>query len=169
MNETQIAETFLAFSQKRLQMSAADIARCVTQLNEEQLWHRGGEHENSIANLLQHLAGNMRQWIVHGIAGEPDIRERDEEFALAPRLTGLEAFAHFRTTLDECCEVIRAVPPARLLEIIDPQPTGTWRHLPILEAIYQVVGHVQLHTGQIIVLTKQLAARDLDLTIPRKR
>jgi len=53
--------------------------------------------------------------------------------------------------------------------VIDPQPTGTWRHLTVLEAIFQVVGHVQLHAGQIIVLTKQMTAKDLDLTMPRKR
>jgi hypothetical protein len=39
----------------------------------------------------------------------------------------------------------------------------------VLEAIYQVVGHVQQHVGQVILLTKQIAAQDLDLTIPRPR
>ena len=43
------------------------------------------------------------------------------------------------------------------------------RHLTILEAIFKVVAHVDMHTGQIILLTKQLAASDLDLTLPRKR
>jgi hypothetical protein len=65
--------------------------------------------------------------------------------------------------------VIAGLAGERLLEVIDPQPTGTWRHLTVLEAIFQVVGHVQLHAGQIIVLTKQMAAKDLDLTMPRKR
>jgi uncharacterized damage-inducible protein DinB len=169
MKDPTVAQTFLDFSVRRLQMSAADIAACVAQLDEEQLWRRGGEHENSIANLLLHLAGNMRQWVLHGIAGHPDVRERDSEFTLAPRVSGLEALATFRATLDECCEVIRTTPASRLLEIIDPQPNGTWRNLPILEAIYQVVGHVQLHAGQIIVLTKQMAAHDLNLSMPRKR
>jgi uncharacterized damage-inducible protein DinB len=170
MQETTIAATFLAFAGKRLQTSATDITRCVAQLTEEQIWHRGGEYENSIANLLQHLAGNMRQWILHGIDGQPDIRKRDEEFALTSQLTAAEAHTLFTTTLDECLEIIRSLQPKRLLDIIDPQPTGTMRHLPVLNVIFQVVGHVQLHTGQIIVLSKQMLGRDLDLYIPpRKR
>ena len=42
--------------------------------------------------------------------------------------------------------------------------------MTILEAIYRIVtGHLQLHRGQIILLTKQLTGADLDLSIPRKR
>jgi uncharacterized damage-inducible protein DinB len=169
MNDNAIAANFLNVSDKRLQMSAADIAHCVAQLDEEQLWRRGGEHENSVANLLLHLGGNMRQWILHGIDDQPDVRERDAEFALAPRVTGLEAFASFRTTVDEARAVIGSLPQERLLQVIDPQPNGTWRHPTVLEAIFQVVGHVQYHAGQIVVLTKQMSGRDLDLTMPRKR
>jgi hypothetical protein len=132
MQEITIAATFLAFADKRLQTSATDLTSCVAQLTEEQIWHRGGEYENSIANLLLHLAGDMRQWILHGIAGQPDVRERDEEFALTSQLTAAEANTLFTTTLDYCLKIIRTLQPERLLEVIDPQPTGTMRHLPVL-------------------------------------
>jgi uncharacterized damage-inducible protein DinB len=164
-----IPENFLAFAVKRLRQSQAEIARCLDQLSEEQMWHRGGDYENSIANLLLHLAGNMRQWVLHGIDGQPDIRLRDDEFTLAPSLSSSEARAIFNRTVEESALVIGSVTADRLLTVIDPQPTGTWRHMTILEAIFQVVGHVQLHKGQIIVLTKQLVQRDLDLSMPRKR
>ena len=111
----------------------------------------------------------MRQWILHGIDNQPDIRQRDEEFALTLSTAPAEARAHFNHTLDEAAAVISSLNPTRLLDIIDPQPTGTWRHATILEAIFKVVAHVEMHTGQIIVLTKQLTATDLDLTMPRKR
>jgi uncharacterized damage-inducible protein DinB len=169
MNDHAIAVSFLSFADKRLGMSADDIARCVAQLSEEQMAHRGGEHENSVTNLLLHLAGNMRQWILHGIAGQPDVRERDAEFALMLETTGAMALTGFRAVLEESRAVIRALPQKRLLEVINPQPGSTWENLSILEAIMQVVGHVQLHAGQIILLTKQMVARDLDLSMPRKR
>jgi hypothetical protein len=169
MQDDAVGAKFLEFAGRRLTMSEADILSCVGMLTEEQMWRRGGDHENSVANLLLHLAGNMRQWILHGIAGHPDVRERDAEFSLEPTLSSAEARAVFVETMAESRKVIAELPPARLLEIIDPQPTGTWRHLTILEGIFQVVGHVQLHAGQIIVLTKQMAAKDLDLTMPRKR
>jgi len=53
--------------------------------------------------------------------------------------------------------------------MIDPQPTGNWGPMTILQAIYRIVSHLQLHTGQIILLTKQLVGTDLDLSVPRKR
>jgi len=164
-----VAENFLTFAARRLHQSQSEIARCVDQLSEEQMWHRGGDHENSVANLLLHLEGNMRQWILHGIDGRPDVRRRDDEFTLAPSTTSAEARDAFDATLDEAAGVITALAPDRLLTVIDPQPNGTWRHATILEAIFKVVGHVEHHAGQIILLTKQFVRRDLDLSMPRKR
>jgi len=164
-----VAGNFLSFAVTRLKLTQGEIAKCVAQLSEEQMWHRGGDYENSVANLLLHLEGNMRQWMIHGIAGQPDVRRRDDEFALRPTTSAAEAHASFNATVEEVCHVLSTLPPDSLLTVIDPQPTGTWRHLTILEAVFQVVGHVQLHAGQIFVLTKQLVQRDLDLTMPRKR
>lgn len=169
MHDEAVGAKFLEFAVKRLKMSEKDILRCTEMLTEEQMWFRGGDHENSVANLLLHLEGNMRQWILHGIAGDPDVRQRDGEFTLVPSATGAEARTRFTVALDASCKVISGLPTERLLEVIDPQPGGTWRHLAILEAIFQIVGHVQLHAGQIVLLTKQMVAKDLDLTIPRKR
>jgi uncharacterized damage-inducible protein DinB len=169
MSSNPIADNFLAYAAKRLQLLQKDIARCLDKLTDDQQWQRRGDYENSIANLLLHLEGNMRQWILHGIDNQPDIRQRDEEFTLTPSDKPADARARFNATLDEACRIIAALPAERLLEVIDPQPTGTWRHTTILEAIFKVVGHVEMHTGQIILLTKQLTASDLDLTMPRKR
>jgi uncharacterized damage-inducible protein DinB len=169
MSSNPVADNFLAYAAARLQLSRKTIASCLDRLSDDQIWQRRGDYENSIANLLLHLEGNMRQWILHGIDDQPDIRQRDEEFTLTPSTNPTDACARFNATLDESCRVIAAVDPARLLEVIDPQPTGTWRHTTILEAIFKVVGHVEMHTGQIVLLTKQLVASDLDLTTPRKR
>jgi uncharacterized damage-inducible protein DinB len=164
-----VAGTFLAYSSTRLGQLQQAIGACCDRLTEEQMWRRGGEHENSVANLLLHLSGNMRQWIMHGIASVPDVRQRDAEFATAATHTAAQAREIFNATIAEAATIIAAVPHKRLLEIIDPQPNGTWRNPTILEAIYKVVAHVDHHAGQIIVLTKQMAAADLDLSMPRKR
>jgi uncharacterized damage-inducible protein DinB len=169
MSTNDLADNFVAYAAKRLQLSQKDIARCLDKLTDDQQWQRRGDYENSIANLLLHLEGNMRQWILHGIDNQPDVRQRDEEFTLTPSASPAAARTRFNATLDEASRIIAAVPAERLLEVIDPQPTGTWRNATILEAIFKVVGHVEMHTGQIILLTKQLTASDLDLTMPRKR
>ncbi len=80
-------------------------------------------------------------------------------------LPSLLLIALFRSTFDEAKGVIAKVPAERLAERITPQG----RDVSVLEAIYQVVGHVQQHVGQIILVTKQMTAADLDLTIPRPR
>jgi uncharacterized damage-inducible protein DinB len=165
----QIAEIFFAAAVKRMQLSEDDINRCLDKLSDEQMRHRGADHENSIANLLLHLEGNLRQWFLHGIDGQPDVRRRDDEFTLSPSQQCAEVRRCFAATLAECRKVIAALPPARLLETIDPQPGGGWGPMTILEAILRITGHLQLHQGQIILLTKQLAATDLDLSLPRKR
>jgi uncharacterized damage-inducible protein DinB len=164
-----IARTFLAFSVHRMERTEHDIDRCLVRLTDEQMLARGGDHENSIANLLLHLSGNLRQWILFGIAGQPDVRTRDAEFALDPDLSVAAIRQHFSATLAECRTVIAGVSEERLLEVIDPQPGTYWGSPTVLEGIYQVVGHLQQHAGQIILLTKQLTRSDLDLTLPRKR
>jgi uncharacterized damage-inducible protein DinB len=167
--EQSIPADFLAFSATKMQSLHGDIATCLGKLTEEQIWHRGGPHENSIGNLLLHLEGNIRQWILHGIDNQPDIRRRDDEFTLTPTVDSKKAFASLTVTINKARQVVATLPPARLTETIDPQPTGTWRHTTILVAIYKVVSHIDHHTGQIVLLTKQLAATDLDLSMPRKR
>ena len=160
-----VATDFLQTSATKLTDSVKTLSQCLDRLTDDQVWSRGGPHENAIGNLVLHLCGNMRQWILHGVGGQPDVRVRDAEFAATSGLTRAELLALFQSTIAEAAATIQAVPAPRLLEIIHPQG----RRNSVLQAIYQVVGHVQLHIGQIILLTKQMAATDLDLTIPRPR
>jgi hypothetical protein len=80
--DEEIARAFLAHAR---QLLAADylprIERCLAALAPGDVWWSAGPSANSIGNLLQHLAGNARQWIVAGVGGAPDVRHRDEEFA----------------------------------------------------------------------------------------
>ena len=43
------------------------IEHCVSQLSDDQLWWRPRPDMNSIANLMLHLSGNLRQWIIAGV------------------------------------------------------------------------------------------------------
>src|SRR3982751_380085 len=81
------------------------IERCLEKLSDEQIWWRANEESNSIGNLILHLCGNARQWILSGIGAQTDNRNRDAEFEqreLIPRdelVTLLSAtLADVRTT-----------------------------------------------------------------------
>jgi uncharacterized damage-inducible protein DinB len=169
MDTNPVADNFLTVAVRQMKLSQGEIARCLDRLTEEQAAYRSGDYENSIANLLLHLEGNMRQWILHGIDGQPDVRRRDDEFVLELSTTAADARARFNAALEEAAQVIATLAPGRLLTVIDPQPTGTWRHCTVLDAIFKVVSHLGHHAGQIILLTKQRTASDLDLSMPRKR
>src|SRR5687768_5541981 len=56
------------------------IERCLEKLTDDQIWWRSNSESNSIGNLLLHLSGNARQWIVCGLGGETDARVRQAEF-----------------------------------------------------------------------------------------
>ena len=138
---------------------------CLGKLSDEQVWERHGAHENAVGNLVLHLCGNMRQWIMHGVGGAADVRIRDEEFGQQSGMTSADLYEHFVETVNEAKAVISSLPHDRLTERTTPQG----RDVSVLDAIYQVVGHVQQHVGQIILLTKQMTGQDLDLTMPRPR
>ena len=133
------------------------IERCLERLTDEQIWWRPNEESNSIGNLVLHLCGNARQWIVSGVGGESDRRERDAEFAqreLVPRdqLMGL-----LRTTFADVARVLRGLDPATLLE----RRTIQASEVDLLEAILHVTEHFSMHAGQIFLLTKLLTREGL--------
>jgi uncharacterized damage-inducible protein DinB len=133
------------------------IEQCLEHLTDEQIWWRPNEQSNSIGNLLLHLAGNARQWIVSGVGGQLDKRERDWEFAQRSGMTRHDLRKRLRDTMVEVDNVLATLDQSILLErrkIQSSDPT-------VLEAIFHVTEHFSMHTGQIILLTKLLTAKDM--------
>ena len=161
----EVAELFLEYSDRKLVELTKKLNICLERLSEEQIWARGGAHENAVGNLILHLCGNMRQWMIHGVGGAPDVRVRDVEFETTSGMSRTELIALFGGTVAEARAVLAALPRERMVESIHPQG----REVSVLAAIYQVVGHVGEHVGQVILLTKQMVGTDLDLTMPRRR
>src|SRR5206468_11868255 len=76
-----VGRAFIEVARRQLAERADRIGHCVGQLDDAQVWWRPHESMNSIANLVLHLCGNRRQWIVSGVGGEPDVRDRPGEFS----------------------------------------------------------------------------------------
>jgi uncharacterized damage-inducible protein DinB len=155
--EQTVETLFLDFSIRKLEQFLGRIGECVAKLNDEQIWRRSGDHENAVGNLVLHLSGNMRQWIIAGIGGQPDTRVRDREFAARGEIAPAELMQRLESTVTEAVAVIRAVAPDRLMETYQPQKY----RVTITEGIYHVVEHFALHTGQIMFATKLLTGQDL--------
>src|SRR5580765_1233947 len=98
MNET--GREFIARSRHHLvEDFLPKIERCVTLLSDEQIWWRPNAESNSIGNLLLHLSGNARQWIVCGLGGESDERRRQSEFDAREGIARVELIGKLRTTV----------------------------------------------------------------------
>ena len=133
------------------------IERCLEKLTDEQIWWRANEESNSIGNLVLHLCGNARQWIICGLGSEPDNRTRDAEFARRDPLARSELLELLQSTIADVESVLRGLDPSTLLEQRKIQGSD----VDVLQAIFHVTEHFSMHTGQIILLTKLLAATDL--------
>ena len=133
------------------------IERCLERLTDEQIWWRPNEESNSIGNLVLHLCGNARQWIVSGVGGEADRRQRDAEFAQRELVPRDQLLSLLHSTLADVARVLRGLDPATLLERRTIQSSD----VDLLEAIFHVTEHFSMHTGQIIMLTKMVTATDL--------
>jgi len=160
-----LAADFRDVSCRRLGQMTEYLTACMKKLTDEQIWRRRGAYENAVGNLVLHLCGNARQWIMHGVGGAPDVRVRDKEFSADGEMSGAELILLFESTMTEAKGVIAGVTAERMVERTTPQG----RDVSVLEAIYQVVTHVHQHVGQIILVTKQMLATDIDLTAPRPR
>jgi uncharacterized damage-inducible protein DinB len=148
---------FLEYSAKTLQQLASRIETCLGSLNEDQVWARGSENENAVGNLVLHLCGNVRQWIVSGAGGRPDNRDRDSEFSAKGGIPVSQLAARLQAVVQEAVAVLGEVTAERLAERIVVQQYD----VTVLEAIYHVVEHFSMHTGQIIFATKMLTGSDL--------
>lgn len=149
-----VATEFVALSRHLLAVEyPTKLRRCLDALPSDAVWRREDAQSNSIGNLLLHLAGNVRQWIVSGVGGAKDTRYRSAEFEAREGADARTLFAALSATLTEADAVIAVLTPAALLERRSIQG----RELSVLEAVYHVVEHFSLHTGQIILLTKRYA------------
>lgn len=126
------------------------IRLAVESLDEATLWWRANEASNSIGNLMLHLAGNIRQWIVSGVGGAPDVRQRPEEFAARGGWTRGALLDHLRLAVHDADTVIAGLTEEDLLRSRRIQG----RDVLVLEAVYHVVEHFSTHVGQIILLAK---------------
>ncbi len=157
VTEKNVEQLFVEFSVAKLSQLAQRIADCLGRLSDDQIWARGSENENAIGNLVLHLCGNVRQWLISGIGGEADVRDRDGEFAARGGASGPELAGRLQATVGTANEVLGRLTAKRLCETVRVQSYET----SVLEAVYHVVEHFSQHAGQILFATKLATGEDL--------
>jgi uncharacterized damage-inducible protein DinB len=133
------------------------LKHCLEDMHDEDIWWRPNEQSNSIGNLVLHLCGNMKQWIVNSIGGGQFERNRDSEFTERRPIPRAELAATIEMTVKEVDSVLAGLSEdARLLDRFSVQVYSTSR----LQAIYHVVEHFSYHLGQILYIYKMRTGRD---------
>ena len=134
------------------------IERATIQLDGADLWWRPNPECTSVGNLLLHLEGNVRQWILSGLAEHLDKRVRSSEFEAVDGNDSTALLARLRSTVEEACDVIRDADETALLQRHDIQ---IFEGVTGLAAILHVVEHFSWHTGQIAWIAKLRTGQDL--------
>ena len=126
-------------------------------LPDPDVWWRPNPASNSIGNLMLHLAGNIRQWIVSGVGGAPDRRHRAGEFTAGGEVSRRDLLVTLTEAVLDADAVLARTDPASLGE----RRLVQGREVSILEAVYHAVEHFAMHTGQILYLAKLRSGSDL--------
>ena len=160
MDMKPAAQLFLDKSRRLL---ASDylpkIQKSLAPLSDEDVWWRPNEASNSIGNLMLHVSGNVGQWIIGGVGQKAFERQRQQEFDERSHLPAGELLSKLQATLRGADDVLAGLSFESLLARRQIQGYD----VTVLEAIYHVVEHFAMHTGQIIMLSKMRTGRDLKL------
>lgn len=136
------------------------------QLSEEQLNWRPNEESNSIANLIVHMEGNIRQRIKSGILGLPDKRDRDKEFDESLHFKKDDLKKLIEQSFDLMIETANKLSPEDLLK------TQTLKNeqVTFFDLLNQSANHLSEHLGQILYIAKMLLNEQyITTSVPKKK
>lgn len=149
--EGEISDAFIAAARSTLGEGMRKIEHCVGQLNDQQVWWRPRQEMNSIANIMLHLSGNLRQWIVAGVGGSKDVRNRPLEFSDRSNRPKSEVIGILKKTVAEADVVLARLKASELLS-----PRRIQGHDEIvISAILGTIPHFRGHVQEIIHITRQ--------------
>jgi hypothetical protein len=136
-------------TRRKLSYCHERLIHCLNQLNDQQIWWRPREDMNSIANIILHLCGNMRQWIVAVVPGTPDTRDRPREFAERSFITRDDLLRRLRAVVVEA-DAVLAGAEAVLLEPRTVQGSAE----TVLSAVFESVAHLNGHMQEVVYITR---------------
>jgi len=132
------------------------LTYCLEKMTDDQIWWRPNEQSNSVGNLVLHLQGNLRQWIVMPLGGKAFRRDRQAEFATRERVPKERLIEGIQAVVDDVDTILRNLQQSQLLV---RYPIQTYQASG-LQAIYHVVEHFSYHLGQILYIYKLQTAND---------
>jgi uncharacterized damage-inducible protein DinB len=132
------------------------LLHCLEDMPQDDIWWRPNEQSNSVGNLILHLCGNLRQWIVNSLGGGTFNRDRDAEFAARGPIPKAELTASISAVIAEVDQVLQNLPA----QVLRQQHSIQTYNASGLQVIYHVVEHFSYHLGQILYIYKMRSGKD---------
>jgi hypothetical protein len=122
------------------------------QLDDAEFFRKPGEHSNSVALIVKHVAGNLKsRWTDFLISdGEKPWRERDNEFVIKPEETRARLLAAWEEGWSTLFATLAGLGEGDLLKKITIRGEG---HLA-MQAIHRSLTHVSYHVGQVLYVAR---------------
>lgn len=147
----QVSSLLIQESRYRLlDESIPRLQKCLDKLSEEEVWFRPNENTVSIGNLILHLCGNVRQWLISGLGGAPDQRKRQQEFDEPGPLPTSDLRKKLDTLAIDIQEVLERLTTDDLLAFKSIQGYDSSG----VSILVHVVEHFSYHVGQVTILVK---------------
>ena len=151
-DQAALAETFRKDACACLNKYLPRMVHCLESLSEDDIWWRPNAASNSAGNIVLHLCGNLRQWIIAGVGGAPDTRNRPLEFSERNPIPKEELVRRLDQTALEVDRILARVSDDRLLKIRRIQGFEE----TVLSAIFDTLAHFSGHTQEIVYITRLL-------------
>ena len=139
--------------------SVVRLKKCLAQLTEEEVWWRPNENSNAVGNLVLHLCGNARQWVLSGLFGQPDLRKRQAEFDQRDIIPKDNLLALLDNLCAEIDALLDSVTPEELLR---PRPVQVYDSITGVSILIHVIEHFSYHVGQMTYGVKAVKNRQLN-------
>ena len=114
--DCELAEAFVRESKHRVAFCRDILNHSLEQLEDEDVWWSPGEDCNSVGVIVQHLLGNLGQWVLSGIGRALDTRDRPSEFRVGNKTPKAILQARLNKMLDQVEGTYAAITAADLLE-----------------------------------------------------
>ena len=156
--QDEVSELLIRETKYRLlEESIPRLHKCLDKLSEAEIWYRPNTHTVSIGNLVLHLNGNVRQWLISGLGGAPDLRQRQQEFDE----TGPKPTSELKEMLDILENDIEVVLEGLSTSDLITERTIQGYKSSGVSILVHVVEHFSYHVGQVTILVKSRMNLDM--------
>jgi Protein of unknown function (DUF1572) len=128
------------------------MVKAISQLDTHQIWTRPSPESNSVGIILQHLSGNLNQWVCAGIGGSDFKRNRPEEFKDSEQIAKDEIIKRVMGLGSAVENVISQISPDSLHSPRRIQGMDA----TVMSALLKALTHFEFHEGQILYIAKLL-------------